>query len=304
MKCAIIDMGSNTVRLSVYQVDGTNFRQLFTSKEMAGLASYIENKHMTKDGVIRAAGVLNKFYSVLQQFQIDHTAVFATASLRNIENGKEVVNELFRETGYRVEILSGHEEALCDFYGVLYNIDIESGMIFDIGGGSTELVTFEKRKPCIFESIGIGSLNLYNEYVEKIVPKHQEQQHLQKRIREELKVVFGCKRHARQLTKSGMIGVGGTARAVLKLVNAYYYLESENRVIAREQLKEILDLASSRQKDMQRLILKICPERVHTIVPGMMILKNLVRDAECDNIIVSKYGVREGYLYRKFLSEP
>lgn len=304
MKCAVIDMGSNTVRLSVYQVDGKNFRQLFTSKEMAGLANYIEGKHMTHEGVVRAAGVLNKFYSILQQFQIDHTAVFATASLRNVENAKEVVTELFRETGYRVEILSGHEEALCDFYGVMYNIDMEEGMIFDIGGGSTELVTFEKRKPCIFESIGIGSLNLYNEYVEKIVPKNQEQQHLQKRIREELKVVFGCKRRAKHHAKDGMIGVGGTARALLKLVNAYYHLETENRVITREQLKEILALAAARQKDMQRLILKICPERIHTIIPGMLILKNLVHDAECDKIIVSKYGVREGYLYRKFLSEP
>ena len=91
MKCAVVDVGSNTIRLSVYQTEGKNFRQLFTSKETTGLASYISHHRMEKDGVLCAAAALNKFRSILEQFEIDRTEVFATASLRNIDNSNEVV---------------------------------------------------------------------------------------------------------------------------------------------------------------------------------------------------------------------
>lgn len=303
MKCAVIDVGSNTVRLSVYQTKGKNFRQLFTSKETAGLANYIVKKRMEKQGVETAAAVLNKYKSILEQFEIEHVSVFATASLRNIENTREVVMQLFYETGYKIDVLSGHDEALCDFYGVMYNINIEQGMIFDIGGGSTEIVTYEKRMPCIFESIGIGSLNMYNSFIEKIIPKSQELERMQKKIRDDFKTLFGCRRFAEQGIEKDIIGVGGTVRALLKLVNAYYRQHTDNRVITREQLKEILCLSMSKDREMQRLILKNCPERIHTIIPGMMIMKNIVLETKCENIIVSKYGVREGYLYRKYLSE-
>ena len=302
MKCAVIDVGSNTIRLSVYQTEGKNFRQLFTSKETTGLANYISHHRMEKDGVLCAAAALNKFRSILEQFEIDQTEVFATASLRNIDNSNEVVMELFRETGYQIKVLSGHEEALCDFYGVMYNIYIDTGMIFDIGGGSTELVTFENKKPCTIESAGIGSLNLYNNFVEKIIPKKKELETMEKRVQQELDDLFGCKVLSRQKKSMDIIGVGGTVRALLKLVNIYYHLDEKNRDITKEQLEEIFELAAAKQKQIQNMILKICPERVHTIIPGMLVMKNIVEKTNSRRIIVSKYGVREGYLYYKILA--
>ena len=302
MKCAVVDVGSNTIRLSVYQTEGKNFRQLFTSKETTGLASYISHHRMEKDGVLCAAAALNKFRSILEQFEIDRTEVFATASLRNIDNSNEVVMELFRETGYQIKVLSGHEEALCDFYGVMYNIYIDTGMIFDIGGGSTELVTFENRKPCTIESAGIGSLNLYNQFVEKIIPKKKELAAMGEKVQQELDDLFGCRVLARQTKNKDIIGVGGTARALLKLVSLYYHLEEKNRCITRNQLEEIFQMATNKQKQIQNIILKICPERVHTIIPCMLVMKSILEKAGCERIVVSKYGVREGYLYHAILS--
>ena len=250
-----------------------------------------------------AAAALNKFRSILEQFEIDRTEVFATASLRNIDNSNEVVMELFRETGYQIKVLSGHEEALCDFYGVMYNIYIDTGMIFDIGGGSTELVTFENRKPCTIESAGIGSLNLYNQFVEKIIPKKKELTSMEEKVQQELDDLFGCKVLSKQTKNKDIIGVGGTVRALLKLVNLYYHLEEKNRCISRGQLEEIFELATGKQKQIQNMILKICPERVHTIIPGMLVMKNILEKTGSERIIVSKYGVREGYLYHAILSQ-
>lgn len=126
---------------------------------------------------------------------------------------------------------------------------------------------------------------------------------MQKKIREEFKGLFGCKRFAMHGRGTEIIGVGGTVRALLKLVNAYFDQNPENRIVTAHQLKEMIQLASSGDKKLKNLILKICPERIHTLIPGMLIAKNVIRETGCETIIVSRYGVREGYLHRRFLSK-
>lgn len=87
MKYAIVDLGSNTIRLSVYQTqeDG-RFRLLFSEKETAGLANYISGGRMRPEGIVRAGEVLMDFKRLLMQFAMEELHVFATASLRNIRN--------------------------------------------------------------------------------------------------------------------------------------------------------------------------------------------------------------------------
>ena len=84
MKYALIDMGSNSIRLTVYDMDQTSFKVLFKEKIMAGLAGYVEHGRLTRDGIDCACQSLHEFRSTLELLQIEHLAVFATASLRNI----------------------------------------------------------------------------------------------------------------------------------------------------------------------------------------------------------------------------
>ena len=84
MKYALIDMGSNSIRLTVYDMDRASFRVLFKEKIMAGLAGYVEHGRLTRDGIDCACQSLREFRSTLELLQIEHLAVFATASLRNI----------------------------------------------------------------------------------------------------------------------------------------------------------------------------------------------------------------------------
>ena len=84
MKYALIDMGSNSIRLTVYDMDQTSFKVLFKEKIMAGLAGYVEHGRLTRDGIDCACQSLREFRSTLELLQIEHLAVFATASLRNI----------------------------------------------------------------------------------------------------------------------------------------------------------------------------------------------------------------------------
>ena len=119
-------------------------------------------------------------------------------------------------------------------------------------------MTFENRKPCTIESAGIGSLNLYNQFVEKIIPKKKELAAMGEKVQQELDDLFGCRVLARQTKNKDIIGVGGTARALLKLVSLYYHLEEKNRCITRNQLEEIFQMATNKQKQIQNMILKEC----------------------------------------------
>ena len=118
---AIIDIGSNTIRLNVYQVeeDGA-IHSIFQSKETAGLAGYVrEDGSMSREGLDRAADALLRFRSILDALHIENRAVFATASLRNITNSEEAVFQLQERTGLMIRLLSGREEAILDYVGLL-----------------------------------------------------------------------------------------------------------------------------------------------------------------------------------------
>ena len=127
MKQAVIDIGSNSMRLTLYEIKDGRFKILFREKNMAGLAGYVEKGVLTKDGIACACSGLEDFRETLASLQIDDAAVFATASLRNINNTEEALAAIREETGYQVEVISGEEEALLGYYGAMKELNIRSG---------------------------------------------------------------------------------------------------------------------------------------------------------------------------------
>ena len=112
-KYAVVDLGSNTIRLSAYNVlDNGDFDLLFSEKEMAGIVNYInEDGLLSRDGIDKACAVLAGFRTLLGHFGMSEMHVFATASLRNIRNTDEAVHLIRRRTGLTVDVISGETEA-------------------------------------------------------------------------------------------------------------------------------------------------------------------------------------------------
>ena len=152
--------------------------------------------------------------SLLEQLSVDQTTVFATASLRNIKNTEAVVAAIQQKAGYTVQILSGHEEAFLDYFGVMHGAPMEEGALVDIGGGSTEITTFAADGPAFMESMPVGALRLHTEMVEKFLPKEAEAAQIQERVLREWKKIKADKLPHYDL----LCAVGGTARAVLQLI--------------------------------------------------------------------------------------
>lgn len=296
-KYAVIDIGSNTVRMVIYTVEDTTFHALFSKKYTLGLAGYIQDGIMSQEGIHRLCGVLLECRMLVNQFDIVQHFAFGTASLRNIQNTRETVDQIFLVTGFSVDVISGQAEAYLDYYGVVADTPLESGLLFDIGGGSTELVTMAHDGPGVIESLPIGSLNLAKEYVEKVFPKQSECEKIQARIRKELK-----KRKLHRLpAHTALYGIGGTARSLLLLAQEQQELPETQRLLTTAQLRKLEKLLWKKGSAAQELLLKNCPDRLHTIYPGMLILDELVELSQCETIYISKYGVREGYLRRELM---
>jgi exopolyphosphatase/guanosine-5'-triphosphate,3'-diphosphate pyrophosphatase len=295
----VIDLGSNTVRLTVYECEADSFNILFSEKTMAGLAGYVEKKILSKTGIEKACSVLNTYRGIIRNFDISNVFVFATASLRNIENTDEAVAAILKRTGFVVEVISGEEEATLDFIGATHNVSIDNGLLVDIGGGSTELVTYSNRTIKKAISMSIGSLSLYTKHIKDILPIKEERKTIKEVIIENIEQVeiFDGEQH------KTICGVGGTVRAALKLNNHIFGLSDSNKTISTKNIKEILNKLCDADTDAWKIILKVCPDRIHTIIPGLLVLNTVSKYFGCETIVVSSYGVREGYLYNKVLKK-
>ena len=185
MKQAVIDIGSNSMRLSVYETtEAGTFTILFKDKIMAGLAGYVEEGALSPEGITRAILGLRSFRGTLRALNIPQVAVFATASLRNIRNTAQAVAEIQRGTGFAIEVLSGEEEARLGYAGAMEELALSEGLFVDIGGASTEVVRFAHGQLVSAVSCPVGSLKLYRDWVKKILPNQQAVESMKKAIRQ------------------------------------------------------------------------------------------------------------------------
>lgn len=292
MKCGIVDVGSNTMRLSIYHWEGQTFKLLMNKKEMAGLAGYIKNGVLSDSGILVACRVLAGFKALLRNFDIDQLFVFGTASLRNIVNTEEALETIQAVTGVAVDVLSGADEAAFSFQGATVGGGAPgSGLLADIGGGSTELVSYQDGAIQSGCSLPMGSLSLYTKYVSGLFPTKEERKAIRRQVEEELEKArtagAGC---------SHLTGVGGTIRAAAKLCNDLSGADPDNRIIPVEELKALYRELKKGDQGTLRQILRCVPDRVHTILPGMTILMSVLRAYKVKTVSVSTCGVREGYL--------
>ncbi|TJX67670.1 phosphatase [Soehngenia saccharolytica] len=296
---ALVDIGSNTMRMNIYKCKNNNIDLLFTSKQSAGLAGYVENGIMSKKGIKKAIEALKSFMEIVNHFEIDKMYVFATAALRNVYNSESAVSEIENATGLDIDVISGEQEARLDFIGATKLFDLKEGILVDIGGGSTEIVTFKNQNIISAISFPLGSLNSYKMYVSEILPNKKEIKDIKNHLERELSGLTQIDKENYKV----LCGVGGSIRATRKLHNWIYEAPSDNNTISSKNLKSMVKFLSKGSKESIDAILQVSPDRVHTILPGIIILNEIVKKFGSDEIIVSDYGVREGYLFEKVLKE-
>ena len=296
MMCGIVDLGSNTIRLSIYQYEGEHFRLLLNKKTMAGLAGYVQDGALSDGGILVACRVLSSYRALLSNFSVSEMHVFATASLRNISNTGEAVEAIRDVTGVTVEVLDGETEAALSFKGAVLPGGVPTGLLADIGGGSVELVSYRDMSITSACSLPMGSLSLYTRFVDGLFPTPEERRAIRACLSAELDRV-----RTGGLTCRHLCGVGGTIRAVSKLAVDVFGKDPESRILTADEIRALYKLLKKGGKDTLRQILHAAPDRVHTLLPGLLLLNAVVKAYGVETVSASSTGVREGYLMDRVL---
>lgn len=295
MRHAIVDIGSNTIRLIVFDIEenSKNFKKVLNKKYTAGLITYVHDGELSGKGIKKLIKTLASIKNIVLELNVDTFSPFATASLRNLENTEEVLEEVKRELDIDIDVLEQVDEAFLGNVGIRSEIRVDRGVTIDIGGASTEIVYFEVDGPQEFINLKTGSLLLFGENVARILPKKSEIRSIEKAVIREINSShFSAK-------SNKLIGIGGTIRTTGKVIADLWSSDEEDFTL--KDIYKLLDLINDRNTETIRSIIRINPARIHTLVPGIIILKTVMEKLGINEIQVSDNGLREGYLIYKVL---
>ncbi|WP_165056795.1 MULTISPECIES: exopolyphosphatase [unclassified Adlercreutzia] len=301
----VIDLGSNSIRLVVYEVAGNarkpfskkDFHSVINEKKIAGLSAYVSDGVFTQAGIDRAVEVLTEHLRRARNVGCDRVRVFATAVLRNCTNSKAATRAISDAIGLPVELLSARDEAHLGFVGATCDRAIERGTLIDIGGGSTELTRVEGGADSCGVSLPQGSVSSYAQFVDMILPTHDEMHVIEDAFAAHLDTLGDLEPYR----AARLYGVGGSTRAAAKMYAAAFGTSGRPRVLELHQLDALLALLARNPHTFAHLAVKATPDRLHTLVPGCLIAITLMRALGAESLEICKYGVREGFLIRRIL---
>lgn len=301
MKLGIIDLGSNTIRLVVYQWDGEHLNTLYNVKRISKNLQFIQDATMSKQGLDAIVSIVKELLALARAYDVVDLRLFATASIRNIKNSADAKAYIEEECTFPMEVLDGEEESRLGFEGLKRKVDLPlEGLAIDIGGGSTEISYFKFGQLVHASSLPIGSLNLYLTHVHDALPSSSEEFMIRLDVMNQLDHVPWLS----QIKVSEVLGMGGSARAIMRLHQARYGIDASifDMSLSANRIHELSILTLSSKDESARLIGQALPDRFTTVIPGSIILDEIMKRAHADQYRVSSYGVREGYLYDKVLA--
>jgi exopolyphosphatase/guanosine-5'-triphosphate,3'-diphosphate pyrophosphatase len=300
MRIGIIDLGSNSIRLVIYFWDGAKIEKKQDIKHQGQSIKFIKDQKMSQDGIDSIVTHLKELMVMARAYGVDELRIFATASLRNISNSNEAKAEIENRIMFPIEILNGYEESLFGFEGMkkIVRLPLE-GISIDIGGGSSEITYFKNETAIFTDSIPIGSLSLYLDHVIDVVPNDYEQVAIRNTIQKALDELVWLN----TIKVETIIGIGGTARAVMKLHQARYEINSSiyDMKLSSSIVHGYATLNKRNRTSELSLIVDVIPDRLTTVLPGALILDEIMRKVEAQEFHLSQYGVREGYMFNRIL---
>jgi exopolyphosphatase/guanosine-5'-triphosphate,3'-diphosphate pyrophosphatase len=285
---AIIDIGSNSVRLVVYAGAARSPSIIFNEKVMAGLGANGGKGELPHEAQERALAALRRFRILTKQMGVRRTRVVATAAVREADNCREFLKQV-RAVGFDAEVLSGEEEGVMAGQGVLSAIPDADGIVGDLGGGSLELVDIADGEVLESASIPFGVLRIApmaakgEGTIARKLGKALDSLDFRKRARKRPFYMVGGS--WRTLARVDMLATG------YPLPITHHYRMKPDRPAELQKMLENLDRSSFRN------VPSFSVSRLPTLAHANQLLRALVDELKPSELIVSSFGIREGLLY-------
>jgi exopolyphosphatase/guanosine-5'-triphosphate,3'-diphosphate pyrophosphatase len=286
----VIDIGSNSVRLVVYEGLTRSPTPIFNEKVLAGLGREVQTtKLLAPDAVDKALAALRRFRTLCDRIDVPSLWVIATAACRDAKNGKAFVDEAERICRTRIEVISGKREAELSALGVVSGFHRPDGIMGDLGGGSLELTDVRGHRVQPGITLPLGGLALQD--VSKKSLKKAEK--LVKKALGEARLLEGGKGRS-------FYAIGGTWRALARLhmwQKGYPLHVTHGYVIPAREAHEFSGLVHRVDTETLSQIEAVADARRPLLSYAALVLEHLIDMARPKDIVISALGVREGLLY-------
>lgn len=282
MILAAIDIGSNAARLlitetSVYKDGSVDYTKLNLLRIPLRLGFDVFDKGYISDEKKRKMIDTIKAYKLLMDiYKVEAVKACATSAMRDARNGKQVLADIYRETGIEVSIISGQEEA-----NIIYETHIaeklstgKSYLYVDVGGGSTEVTLFSDNHIVFKESFNIGTIRLLNDKV-----TDEQWEHMK----------WYIKTHTKDYQPVEAIGSGGNINKIFSISK-----RKEGKPLPLDLLKDYYKELSLNSVEERKHLYNLRSDRADVIVPALQIYVAVMRWADADEIYVPKIGLADG----------
>ncbi|MCB1431489.1 MAG: exopolyphosphatase [Alphaproteobacteria bacterium] len=288
----VVDIGSNSVRLVVYDGLRRSPSPIFNEKILCGLGRGVATKgKLDEINMTRAVAALRRFRALARQIGAKQVFALATAAAREASNGEEFIESAEKALGAHIEVLTGKEEARFAALGVLAGIPDADGIAGDLGGGSLELIDIKDGKVRSGVTLPLGPIRLMD-MSEGDIDK----------ARIIVDEYFSRTPILKDLNRRTFYAVGGTWRNLAKLHMAQtrYPLHVLHCYrLERQQAGALAGLVAGLSSNSLKEIREVSKSRSDTMPFGALVLERLLSHSKPDHVEVSVYGVREGLLYSK-----
>jgi exopolyphosphatase/guanosine-5'-triphosphate,3'-diphosphate pyrophosphatase len=291
-RIAVVDVGSNSLRLVVFGRLGATLLPLLNEKVMCALGRGIgASGRLNPEGVDLALANLQRFVALARALEVDHLAIIATAAVREAGDGRAFAAAAERDCGVPVRIIEGGEEARLSAAGVLAGIRGADGVVGDLGGGSVELVRVDAAAAVPIGgglSLPLGPLRL-GEFADN-----------KKALAEIVDRAIAGAPVLREAAGRTLYLVGGAWRAIARLhmeQTGYPLHIIHEYPITRRFAEEFLEVVAGQSRRSLERITSISRRRLDVMPLAAFVLRRLIAEGRPERIVFSAFGLREGYAF-------
>ncbi len=289
-KVAVIDVGSNSCRMVIYERSGSALLPYFNEKTLAGLGRNLsQSGRLYPTGRRKALETLRRFRATLEGLGVSDFVAVATAAVREAKDGPDFQIEAAEALGRPLRILSGADEGRLSALGVRFGLGKFSGIIADLGGSSVEFQACPSRKPEPGESFLLGPL------------ARGEDQALPVQKRKAILLEHLAKSKFLISKPETIIAVGGAWRnvAAVHMMLTNYPLRVVNRYpLSRKALEQVIEAMARADRDdaLKARIGKVAKKRYDTMLHATIVLDSILETSGLKSASISAYGLRDGVL--------
>ena len=287
---AVIDIGSNSVRLVVYEGLTRSPTPIFNEKVLCGLGREVQTTGLlAADAVDKALSALRRFRALCDRMEVAQLWSIATAAARDASNGKSFVSEAERICGCKIDVLSGKREAELSALGVVSGFHRPDGIVGDLGGGSLELTEVHGHRIKGGVTLPLGGLALQDVSAKSI----KKAERIVKKALDDARLLEGGAGRT-------FYAIGGTWRALARLhmwQTGYPLHVMHGYRLPAKEASDFSSLVHRVDPEMLSQIEVVTDARRPLLAYAALVLEHLVRTARPKDVVISALGVREGLLY-------